>query len=151
MALQPLNKASRKTTRSHGSDSEAGEKETWHMFGRRRYQSVTAITSARTAESDVCRQVRATFLLLTARLKSRSLRLKKKTVFRSCSTSHVCTYVDRIIFVLFVCDRRGFLAVCIVTHPLSFVHLAESVISGRSFCALLPPFVGKRKRDRGTK
>lgn len=54
-------------------------------------------------------------------------------------------------FVLFVCDRRGFLAVCIVTHPLSFVHLAESVISGRSFCALLPPFVGKRRRERGTK
>lgn len=44
------------------------------------------------------------------------------------------------------CDRHGFLAVCILTRPLSFVHLAESVISGRSFCVRHPPFVGKRKR-----
>lgn len=105
MALQPLNKASRKTTQSHGSDSEAGEKETWHMFGRRRYQSVTAITSARTAESDVCRQVRATFLLLTARLKSRSLRLKKKQCFvlvvrRTC----VLMWTELFLFFLFVID-----------------------------------------------
>lgn len=67
---------------------------------------MTAITSARTAESDVCRQVRATFLLLTARLKSRSLRLKKKkqcfvlVVRRTC----VLMWTELFLFFLFVID-----------------------------------------------
>lgn len=73
------------------------------MFGRRRYQSVTAIASTRTAASDACRQVRATYLPLTAKLKTRSLRLKEQCFVLVVRRTCVLMWKE-FVFFLFVID-----------------------------------------------
>lgn len=84
---------------------------------------MTATTSTRAAAAcDVCRQVHATFHDL-----SLVRYVSKNSVSFLYGTSHVFTCVERKVFV--VRDRHGFLAVRVMAHPLSFVHLAESVIS----------------------